>query len=303
MSSPLMNIPTFGRTLLLSLLAFQLPVQAADKKNVVLIAGKPSHGPGAHEHNAGVLLFAKCLTANAADLVDVKVHLNADWPAPAELATADTVLIYADGFTGHPALQGDHLEQLRTQIQRGCGFMALHWATEVPKDKGSAEFLEWMGGYCQPFWSVNPHWMAEFKELPKHPISQGVQPFSTNDEWYFHMRFRDGMQSVTPILTAIPPESTMSRPDGMRSGNPTVRQAVADKVPQHVAWAAERPEGGRGFGFTGGHFHKGWANNNQRKLVLNAILWTAKAPVPPNGVESTVTAEDLEANLDPKPQK
>lgn len=35
----------------------------------------------------------------------------------------------------------------------------------------------------------------------------------------------------------------MSRPDGMRSGNPDVRKDVANKVPQHVAWAAERPGG------------------------------------------------------------
>jgi hypothetical protein len=34
--------------------------------------------------------------------------------------------------------------------------------------------------------------------------------------------------------------------------------------------------------------------------VLNAIVWTAKAEVPPNGIESKVTDEDLAANLDPK---
>jgi|GEM_PF-2112431 len=44
------------------------------------------------------------------------------------------------------------------------------------------------------------------------------------------------------------------------------------------------PAAPRGFGFIGGHFHKGWANNDQRKLVLNAILWTAKATVPASGV-------------------
>jgi len=44
------------------------------------------------------------------------------------------------------------------------------------------------------------------------------------------------------------------------------------------------PAATRGFGFTCGHFHKGWANNDQRKLVLNAILWTAKATVPASDV-------------------
>ena len=62
----------------------------------------------------------------------------------------------------------------------------------------------------------------------------------------------------------------------------------------------ERPDGGRGFGFTGGHTHANWGNENQRKLVLNAILWTAHVPVPKNGVESTATPEQLSANLDPK---
>ena len=289
--------------LVLYLSTFCLSAHAADKKHVILIAGKPSHGPGAHEHNAGVQLLAKCLNAAVPDLVDVKVHLNAEWPAMDELKSADTVLIYADGFTRHPALEADHLEQLSAEMKRGCGFIALHWATEVPKDKGEIEFLDWMGGYCDPLFSVNPHWTADFKELPQHPISNGVHPFSTNDEWYFNMRFRQGMQGVTPVLSAVPPDSTMSRPDGVRSGNPTVRQAVADKLPQHVAWAAERPDGGRGFGFTGGHFHKGWGHNDQRKLMLNAILWTAKATVPATGVESTVTPEELEANLDPKGKK
>ena len=257
-------------------------------------------GSGSHQHKAGVQLLAKCLHSGAADLVDVHVHLNAEWPAEDELQKADAILIYADGFTGHPALQSNHLEQLRTQITRGCGFLALHWATEVPKDRGGADFMAWMGGYCEPFWSVNPHWTADFQTLPPHPITSGVQPFSTLDEWYYHMRFRPGMEGVTPILTALPPRSTLEKPDGIRSGNPDVRKAIADNIPQHVAWASERAGGSRGFGFTGGHFHKGWGNDNQRKLVLNAILWAAHADVPLAGVVSKVTAEDLQANLDPK---
>jgi len=36
------------------------PLSATDKK-IVLIAGTPSHGPGEHEFNAGVLLLKKCL--------------------------------------------------------------------------------------------------------------------------------------------------------------------------------------------------------------------------------------------------
>jgi hypothetical protein len=142
--------------------------------------------------------------------------------------------------------------------------------------------------------------MAEFKELPRHPITQGVSPFKIQDEWYFFMRFRDGMKGVTPILSAVAPESTMSRRDGPHEGNPTVRESVKRGDKQHMAWAAERDDGGRGFGFTGAHFHRNWGNDDFRKLVLNAILWTAKAEVPANGVQSTVTADDLKKNLDRK---
>ena len=146
---------------------------------------------------------------------------------------------------------------------------------------------------------------SNFKTLPDHPITRGVSPFELNDEWYYHMRFIEGMKGVTPILTALPPASSLVRPDGLRSGNPDVRKAVANGESQHVAWAYERPDGkGRGFGFTGAHNHVSWKDDNFRKVVLNAILWTAHVDVPKNGVPSrTPTDEELRANLDDKGRK
>ena len=287
----------------LAALAPALSAKTPDGKPlVILIAGKPSHGPGQHEHNAGVQLLAKCLAQGASQVV-TKVHLNAEWPSAEELAQADTVLIYSDGGGGHPVLAGDHLASLDKEMKRGCGFMTLHYAVEIPRGEGGNKFLDWQGGYFEADYSVNPHWTATFDHLPEHPITSGVHPFSTLDEWYYHMRFRQGMAGVTPILTDLPPLSTLSRRDDAHGGNPYVRYSVAAGEKQHVAWAAERPGGGRGFGFTGGHFHAGWANDDQRKLVLNAILWTATLPVPANGVESKVTPADLAANLDPKQPK
>ena len=131
-----------------------------------------------------------------------------------------------------------------------------------------------------------------------------MKPFETHDEWYFHMRFPEGMKQVTPILTAVPPETTMSRPDGDHSGNPTVRSEVAARTP-----AARRVGGGAARWRPRLRLQRRATttrtgrNDDQRKLVLNAILWTAKAEVPANGVESTVTPEMLAANLDPKPPK
>ena len=65
-----------------------------------------------------------------------------------------------------------------------------------------------------------------------------------------------------------------------------------------MMWAYDRPDGGRGFGFTGGHKHINWGNENFRKVVLNALLWIAKAEIPKNGVASKVTEAELKANWD-----
>jgi trehalose utilization protein len=279
-----------------------VPGFAADpvNKNVLLLAGEPSHGHGEHEHNAGVLLLKKCLDASGLP-VTTTAHLGAEWPSPAELAKADTILFYCDGGSGHFLLSADRISQVEKSITRGTGLVCLHYAVEFPVTVGGPQALDWMGGFFEAGWSVNPTWTANYKEFPPHPISHGVKPFSSHDEWYFHMRFAGiDKGQLTHILADVPPASTMSRKDGPHEGNPTVRAEVAAKKPQSTAWAFQRKDGGRGFGFTGGHYHKGWGNDEQRKLVLNAILWTARAEVPANGVESTVTAEDLEKNLDPK---
>ena len=109
------------------------------------------------------------------------------------------------------------------------------------------------------------------------------------------------MKGVTPILSAIPPDETMSRKDGHHSGNPDVRKMVAEKEPQHLCWVVEREEGGRGFGFTGVHFHDNWADDNFRRTLMNAMCWIAKVDIPEGGIDTPkLTQEDLDANLDPK---
>jgi type 1 glutamine amidotransferase len=272
---------------------------AAEAKKVVFIAGNPSHGPGDHEHRAGCLLLKACLDPVAA--VTSVVHSNG-WPQDpaAAFANAATVVVYSDGGGGHPLLQGDRLKTIGKLMDQGVGLVCIHYAVEATKEKGEREFLDWIGGCFEVDWSVNPDWNAEFKKLPSHPIERGVSPFKIPDEWYFNMRFVEGLKGVTPILSAVPPESTMRRADGPHEGNPAVREAVKRGDPQHLAWAFERPTGGRGFGLTGAHYHKNWGNDNFRKVVLNAILWTAKVEVPAGGVQSTVTEDQLKLNLDPK---
>jgi type 1 glutamine amidotransferase len=276
-----------------------LSARGAEPKKIVFIAGPPSHGPGEHEHRAGCLLLKSCLD-QVSGLTSV-VYTNG-WPENPATAFADaaTLVIYSDGGGGHPLLKADRLQVVADLVRKGVGLVCIHYAVEPTKEKGQKEFLDWIGGCFEIDWSVNPTWTADFQTLPQHPITRGVDPFKIYDEWYFHMRFRDGLGGVTPLLNAVAPASTMNRQDGPHEGNPAVRESVKNNEVQHTAWAFERPNGGRGFGFTGGHYHKNWGNDNVRKLVLNAILWTANFEVPAGGVSSRVAPGELQKNLDQK---
>jgi len=293
-----MRLTLLATTLIALLISPFSSAYAAEKTKILFIAGKPSHAPGDHEHRAGSMLLARKLTENNPDIETQVVTMG--WPKDESVFDGvASVVIYCDGGSGH--LLNRNLEFFQTIMDKGIGLVCLHYAVETtPGEKGS-KFLEWLGGYFEPYWSVNPHWTASFSKLPKHDITKGVSPFEINDEWYYHMRFLPKMEGITPILSALPPDSSLSRPDGAHRGNPHVRRAVANGQEQHVAWAYDRPDGGRSFGFTGGHFHRNWANDDIRKLVLNAIVWSANIDVPKKGIDSaTPSREEMKANLDKK---
>jgi hypothetical protein len=298
---------------------FATPAQAATpdgKRKLVIIAGKPSHPPRMHEFRAGSLLLQKCLAAVPG--LAVEVHEMGWVKDDKTLDDADAVVIYADGGEKHPALQGDHLARLETLAKKGVGIGMMHYGVEVPADTGGPEFKRWIGGHYENLYSCNPIWEPRFDSLPDHPITRGVKPFKIKDEWYFNIRFDEGIgagnQPATssnaqfwPILTAKPSDEVRKGPYVHPKG-PYDHIVAASGRNEAMMWAVERSTDrsrgpGRGFGFTGGHFHDNWGNDDFRKTVLNALVWVAGATVPPNGVESTVSKDELDRNLDPKPVK
>ena len=284
-----------------------LPVRAADdaqaareRKKIVFLAGRASHGFGAHDHLAGCHLLANKL--KEAKPAYETIVVTDGWPTDEKvLEGADAIVIYCDGGANHPALP--HVDLLDRLSSKGTGIGCIHYAVEVPAETGGPHWLKWIGGYFEINWSVNPHWEARFKSLPSHPVASGVKPFATNDEWYYNMRFREGMKGVTPILTAVPPDSTRQARDDAHGGNPTVRAAIGKNQKEHVLWVSENTDqnGSRGFGTTGGHVHWNWAQDDWRKTVLNSIVWIAKGEVPKGGAESkTPTVDEMLANHDEK---
>ena len=275
MKRALMALAAFG---------FLATAALAEDAKIVLVAGKPSHAAGEHEFNAGTKLLVKWLEK----VPGVKpVFVEGGWPSDESVFDgAKALVFYMDGGSRHPMIQGDHLKTLKKLMDRGVGLVCLHYAVEVPKGEPGDAFLDWIGGYYETGYSLNPHNDAKVLPAKDHPITRGVAPFESNDEWYFKIRFRPNDPRLVPILT------TNDRLKG--------RDGKTFEGPQTFAWAVERADGGRGFGFTGAHFHRNWGQPAFRKLVLNAILWSAKLDIPADGVASEITPDELKQNLDPK---
>ena len=262
-------------------------------KVVLLIAGKQSHGPGDHEFFAGTAILMNLLKQTPGVF---PIMARDGWPKNEALFDrADSILFYMDGRDGHPVVKGDRLDKMQKLMDQGKGWVNLHYAVDY-KPKHGAKVLNWMGGFYDPRTSINPHWDAEIRNLPKHPTTRGVKSFTIRDEWYYNMHWTGDVtdikdaKGVTPILQAVPPDNTRGTPDAKK---------YLGRL-ETMAWAYDRKDGGRGFGFTGGHFHRNWADENFRRVVVNAILWTAKVDVPETGAKVDFDAADLNKNLDKK---
>ena len=238
---------------------------------IAMIAGKKSHGPGEHEYKKALESLARQLQKEN-EFIDVRVHFDG-WPTDDEmLKGADTMVFYTDGSDrkeqDHPLLGGGRLKFVGKILDKGAGLVCLHYSLFVPRAPAGDKFLEWIGGYFDYESGDTPNkWYSkietrDFKIFPAaaHPITKGVEPFTMKEEFYFKMRFTEQKEKLTPIATFDPEKKDW------------------EKV---VGWAFERPNGGRGFGYTGGHFLKNFDDPNARRLLLNAILWTAKADPAP----------------------
>lgn len=263
------------------------------KTKIVLIAGQVSHPSGQHEFNAGTILLARALNEQCGLPVHVDVVHNG-WPEDESIFDgAKAVVIYSDGNDRHPTKE--HEEKLDDMISKGVGMMCMHYAVEVPAGERGTYFKKWIGGHYESGFSCNPHWTAALDTKSDHPIAKGVPGFRANDEWYYNMRFAEP-QTAVDILTSTPTRDNINR---YIHWTPAGEKALGSK--QALMWAVERTDGGRGIGFTGGHWHRNWAIDSFRRVALNAMIWTAGMEVPEGGVESEpVTEAQLNENLDPK---
>jgi type 1 glutamine amidotransferase len=240
-------------------------------RTIVLIAGKKSHGPGEHEYEKSVKLL-KVMLDRSPNLHGIKTETYFNgWPDdPKVLDTASTIVFISDGMEWLPFGTDERIAALQKQMDRGCGFVTFHFSTYIPF-KYEKQALEWNGGFVQydgPGGFDDPKTIEADMTLPspKHPVSKGVHAYHYKDEFYYKIHFRPDDSAVIPIVRV-----------------PALQGSPQE---QTVAWAVQRKDGGHSVGITYGHYYENWRNENYRKLILNAIVWTAGVKVPRNGVQS-----------------
>ncbi len=275
---------------LLTLLAGLSLAAAAEPRKIVLVAGPKSHGPEGnriHDYPWSVKLLKVMLdSSDVAGKLRVEYHLDG-WPKDEHVFdNAATVVVISDGRDGDLFREAPHLESpervafMDRLMKRGCGLVTFHFSTFGP-EKYSEQMLRWNGGYFGWETDGQRKWYSAITTLegevrpatPGHAVLRGVAPFTMREEFYYNLRFKPQDAATKPILSV--PGLAGREPDG-----------------RVVAWAREREDGGRGFGTTCGHFYDNWRNDAFRRLMLNAIVWTAGIPVPAGGVDSRFYTHD-----------
>ncbi len=262
----------------------------AESKKILMIAGPRDHGgPGAHEYEKDLRLLKRCLdTSPNVKGVSAEVMLVKQPRDIARLNNIATIVIHSSGdqipkethsiFPSHNGSDADatyskadarYTEQLDRLMKQGSGIVVLHYSLIVANPRSQSYLLDWIGGYHRAGYSQVKIDRGEATPVKTaHPILRGVGPWTTDHEYYFKQYFRPDDKRVVPILTTMMP---------------------SDAPQRHViAWCVEREGGGRGFAFTGGHYHKNMMLQSYRRMILGAILWTAKMPIPEGGVVSSV---------------
>jgi hypothetical protein len=254
----------FVAALALFLLTDSALAQGVGKKKLLLLwQGPDGHPAQSHEYEAGQKLLIKLLDRMPG--LDVAL-VRADEPwreGPEFLARADGVMLYLSEGAKWSQHDPQRAAALAGLAKRGGGITVLHWAMGTKEAKNIDAFLE-LAGACHggpdrkyKFLPTDVH-VAD----PKHAVTRGLHDFKARDEFYYSLKFVKAKEPVTPLL-----------------------QADIDGHRETVAWAWQRPGGGRSFGFSGLHYHENWSLPEYRRLVVQGVVWTMGGTIPEDGLK------------------
>ncbi|MFT3763251.1 MAG: ThuA domain-containing protein [Pseudoxanthomonas sp.] len=255
--------------------------ERASPRKVVLIGGADSEGPGRHDYPQGIRALQAMLQDDPATRgrLEIAAYPNG-WPAdPHAFDDASSVVFYFDGLDKHPLRDPAKRAVFEAAMRRGAGLVALHQASTVPPGDDLG-LPRWLGGVRVGAFDRTTEW-AELQPAATHAVVRGITAFGHRDEFYPTYRFAEQGGARTPLLKAeLHPQ--------FRDG----RAVLDDKAETtDVAWAYEREGGGRSVTFSGGHFLAALDEPGVRRLLRNAVLWTAGLEVPDDEPVAAAPAE------------
>ena len=248
---------------------------------IVLIGGdKQGYPRSEHDYPDGILAIERLIKGSPQlqALSPVVKIFPTGFPADlTQIADADVVLLYSGlnyGPSGNtnPLDDPARLAAMQRLMDKGAGLITLHQASTVPSQASKIPMADWLGAVRFGLADRTTELASVHASGPANSVANGVKTFDYLDEFYPTLTFSTTTK-VTPILTARVHIQT-------RDNRPVYDEPPMDHV---IAWAAERPNGGRSFGFTGAHYLATFDQPEIRKILLNAILWTAKRDVPADG--------------------
>jgi type 1 glutamine amidotransferase len=257
-------------------LAFGLtaPAVGGEPPKKVLLVGSPPDGHPArtHEYAAGVGIIAKLLRPVVGVEVTVATAEGAWGNGPELIGQSDCVVLFLSEGARWVSADEKRLDAFRQLARRGGGLACLHWAMGTRDAGPIGPFVDLFGGcHGGPDRRYKVLEAAVKAADPKHLVSAGIADFTVRDEFYYRLKFAQTGGGIKPVL-----------------------QVDIDGDRETVAWAWDRPDGGRSFGFSGLHFHDNWRRAEYRRLVAQGVLWVAKVPVPAQGLSVDLAEADYE---------
>jgi len=248
-----------------------LPAAFAEKPIVLLIGQSPDgHPPGTHEYMPGVRLMDRWLSATG-KVETVVAQADGDWTeGPDMIAKADGIFMFVSQGARWIAEDARRYEAFAQHAQNKKGLAALHWATGT-KDAKYIDGFTALFGPCHGGPDRKYKFLTtELRPVGEHPAVSGVEPLRTRGEYYYQLKLPKDKDGLVPLL-----------------------EADIDGEAYHVSYAWNRPDGGRSFVFTGGHFHDNWKHLQYRRLVTQGVLWTVGVDVPADGLDIPLEEGEL----------
>jgi type 1 glutamine amidotransferase len=204
----------------------------------------------------------------------VTTEISDGWPKDAKTLTGVKAIVVYTSPGAEMLLDGTQRDEVDKLVKQGVGIVTIHWASAIKKEnveRLGPTWLNYMGGMWVS--NVGLGWgKSPLRQLEAdHPICRGWKEYEIDDEFYLNPT----IEKAKPLLSVVDPGS---------------------KKEVIVGWVYERDEDngrGRSFATTLGHPYANFQREPFRRMIVNAILWSAKVDVPEGGANVDLSEEAL----------